>query len=81
MGLDGLHDELRSGRPRTHDDEKVAEAINAALRRKLPVGATHWSVRRMSAETGVPKSIVQRWFSVFGVKPYRQDTFKLCNDP
>lgn len=24
-GLAGLHDELRPGRPRTHDDEKVAE--------------------------------------------------------
>ena len=26
-GLAGLHDELRPGRPRTHDDEQVAELI------------------------------------------------------
>ena len=80
-GLEGLHDEWRPGRPRTHDDEKVAEVINAALQSKPPSGATHWSVRSMSAETGVSKSTVQRWFSMFGVKPHRQDTFKLSTDP
>ena len=80
-GLEGLHDELRSGRPRTHDDEKVAEVINGALQSKPPGGATHWSVRSMSAETGVSKSTVQRWFSMFGIKPHRQDTFKLSTDP
>ena len=31
QGTEGLHDELRSGRPRTHDDERVAEVINTAL--------------------------------------------------
>ena len=81
MGISGLHDELRSGRPRSHDDEKVAEVINAALKRKPPGAATHWSVRSMSAETGVSKSTVQRWFSMFGVKPHRQESFKLSNDP
>jgi len=81
FGLEGLHDEMRPGRPRTHDDEKVAEVINAALQTKPPGGLTHWSVRSMSAETGVSKSTVQRWFSMFGVKPHRQDHFKLSNDP
>jgi transposase len=28
LGIEGLHDELRSGRPRSHDDERVAEVIN-----------------------------------------------------
>ena len=31
QGIEGLHDELRAGRPRTHDDERVAEVINTAL--------------------------------------------------
>ena len=31
LGLEGLHDELRPGRPRTHEDERVAEVINTAL--------------------------------------------------
>ena len=41
QGIEGLHDELRAGRPRTHDDERVAEVINTALQTKPPDGA--WS--------------------------------------
>ena len=33
-GLEGLHDELRPGRPRTYDDERVATVINDALQTK-----------------------------------------------
>ena len=36
QGIEGLHDELRAGRPRTHDDERVAEVINTALQTKPP---------------------------------------------
>ena len=46
-GLEDLHDELRSGRPRTYDDERVAELINAALHTKPPA-STQWSVRSMA---------------------------------
>ena len=31
LGLEGLHDELRPGRPRTYEDDTVAEVINRAL--------------------------------------------------
>ena len=31
LGLEGLHDELRPGRPRTYEDDAVAEVINRAL--------------------------------------------------
>ena len=79
-GIEGLHDELRPGRPRTHDDDRVAEVINAALL-SLPAHRTQWSVRAMEAHTGVSKSTVQRWFDLFGVQPHRQRTFKLSNDP
>ena len=81
QGIEGLHDELRSGRPRTHDDERVAEVINTALQTKPPDGSTHWSVRTMAGQTGVSKSTVQRWFSLFAVQPHRQRHFKLSNDP
>ena len=79
-GVEGLHDELRPGRPRTYDDEKVAAVINRALQQK-PDEATHWSVRLMASAEGVSKSTVQRWFALFGVKPHLQETFKLSTDP
>jgi len=76
----GLHDALRTGRPRTHDDEQVAQLLNVALIRK-PKAATHWSVRTLAAETGVSKSTVQRYLTLFGVQPHRSRSFKLSNDP
>ncbi len=79
-GLQGLHDELRPGRPRTHDDEKVAQVINRALQQK-PAHANAWSVRLMAEAEGVSKSTVQRWFALFGLKPHRSRTFKLSSDP
>ncbi len=79
-GVQGLHDELRPGRPRTYDDEKVAELINRALQEK-PDNASAWSVRLMAQAEGVSKSTVQRWFSLFGLKPHLSDTFKLSSDP
>ena len=30
-GLEGLHDERRPGRPRTYEEDRVAEVINRAL--------------------------------------------------
>ena len=79
-GVEGLHDELRPGRPRTYEDEKVAAVINRALQQR-PGEATHWSVRLMASAEGVSKSTVQRWFSLFGVKPHLHETFKLSTDP
>ena len=79
-GLQGLHDELRTGRPRDHGDERVAEVINTALRSR-PKGTTHWTTRSMAEHSGVSKSTVQRWFALFGVQPHRQRTFKLSTDP
>jgi len=79
-GLGGLHDELRPGRPRTHDDEKVAELINLVVQRK-PDHATQWSVRSAAAITRIPKSTVGRYFALFGLQPHRSKSFKLSTDP
>ena len=79
-GLPGLHDELRPGRPRTHEDERVAEVINTALQTAPPDGS-HWSVRSMARHTSISKSTVHRWFDLFGVQPHRQRHFKISNDP
>lgn len=67
-GLEGLHDELRAGRPRSHDDEWVTEVINTALQ-STPSDGTHWTLRTMAEHTGISKSIVQRWFNLFGIQP------------
>ncbi len=40
LGLECLHDELRPGRPRTDEDDKVAEVINRALQSKPADGST-----------------------------------------
>ncbi len=80
LGVAGLHDELKSGRPRSIDDEQVAELIRKVLEEK-PKGATHWSVRSVAEETGVSKSQVQRYFQLFGLQPHRSQSFKLSTDP
>jgi len=78
--LAGLHDALKSGRPRTHDEERIAQLLNTALARR-PKAATHWSVRTLAEHTGISKSTVQRYLSLFGVQPHRARSFKLSNDP
>ena len=80
QGIEGLYDEYRSGRPRSVDDERVAELVSKTLHSK-PEGATQWSCRDMAQESGISKSTVQRVWSAFGLKPHRQDTFKLSTDP
>lgn len=78
--IQGLYDELRAGRPRTIDDERVAGLIRKLLNRKPKDGATHWSTRAAAAETGISKSSVQRYLTIFGLKPHRAESFKLSTD-
>lgn len=79
-GQAGLYGEQRPGRPRTHDDERVAGLLNKVLQSR-PKHATHWTVRHVATETGVPKSTVHRFFRLFGLQPHRSKSFKLSNDP
>ncbi len=79
-GLAGLHDQAKSGRPRTHDDEAVAELLSKVLHGK-PRGSTHWSVRTAAQDTGISKSSVARYFALFGVQPHRAKSLKLSSDP
>jgi transposase len=78
--IQGLHDELRPGRPRSLEDEAVAELINRALHTK-PVAATQWSVRSFAQATKVSPSMAHRLFKLFGLQPHRQQSFKLSTDP
>ncbi len=81
LGLEGLHDELRPGRPRTYEDDAVAEVINRALQTKPTDGSTQWSARSLAAATGISKTTVHRWLQTFSVQPHRQKHFKLSTDP
>lgn len=79
-GPAGLHDEVRSGRPRTVRDQQVAEIINRTLHGR-PADATHWSTRSMAEAVPVSREAVRRVWRAFGLKPHRSETFKLSNDP
>lgn len=78
--INGLHDEYRSGRPRTYSEEQIAELIYKTMNTK-PKNATHWSCRELEKETGISRSTVSKILNLFCLKPHKQDHFKLSNDP
>ncbi|MDT4821714.1 Integrase core domain protein [compost metagenome] len=80
LGLDGLNDEPRSGRPRSISDEQVQEVIDQVTQTK-PEDASHWSSRSMSKAIGISPASVQRIWRAFGLKPHLERTFKLSTDP
>src|SRR6476659_4856340 len=51
QGIVGLYGESRPGRPRTHDEETVAQLLRTVLDTK-PIQGTHWTVRSAAAVTG-----------------------------
>ena len=76
----GLYDELRPGRPRSIEDERVAALLKRTLTRK-PKAGTHWTIREAAQASGISKSTVHRLFQAFAVQPHRSRTFKLSTDP
>ena len=78
--LGGLCDAPRPGQPRRHGDEQVQAVLEATLNRR-PKRATHWSVRSLSAELGLPRDFVHRVWRAFGLKPHLSHSFKLSTDP
>ena len=78
--LAGLYDELRPGRPRTLEDERIAALLKRTLSRKPPAGP-HWSLRQAAEASGISKSTVHRLFQAFALQPHRTRTFKLSTDP
>ena len=61
-----MHGELRPGRPRSYDDERVAALMRKVLQSRPP-DATQWSVRSAAQASGISKSTVARYFALFGV--------------
>jgi putative transposase len=79
-GIAGLHNQLKSGRPRSLDEQRVADLIHTTLR-KRPKGATHWSRRRLAEAMGMSVTTVHRYLTLFGLQPHRSKAFKLSTDP
>jgi hypothetical protein len=69
----------QAGGPRNTSEEQIAQLIDTALQAK-PQGRTHWSSRSLGDATGLSKSTVHRYLSLFGVQPHRSRSFKLSTD-
>ncbi|MGH9741738.1 MAG: IS630 family transposase, partial [Candidatus Acidiferrum sp.] len=81
QGLQGLHGELRPGRPRSISDERVAALIRKTLQAGSKDATTHWSCRSLAAQTRLSKTTVHRIWRAFGLQPHRQRHFQLSSDP
>jgi len=80
MGVDGLHDEPRPGKPRTITDDDVERVIVMTLE-STPPDATHWSTRSMAKASGMSQTAIRRIWGAFGLKPHLTESFKLSPDP
>ena len=80
MRLVGISDLPRSGPPRTISDEKAQEVVETTLQ-FFPLGATHWSNRKMARDCGLSHDSVARIWKAFGLQPHRTESFQLSNDP
>lgn len=78
--LEGLVDAPRPGAPRTVTDEVVEQVVVDTLE-STPSDATHWSTRGLADKVGISKTTVAEIWRAFGLKPWRQDEFKVSPDP
>ena len=78
--LEGLVDAPRPGAERTVADETI-EAVVVDTLESAPPDATHWSTRGLAAKHGISKTTVAEIWRAFGLKPWRQDSFKVSPDP
>jgi transposase len=78
--LEGLVDAPRPGAARTISDE-VVEAVVVETLETTPKDATHWSTRSMAQRHEISRQTVSEIWRAFGLKPWRQDEFKISPDP
>ena len=78
--LDGLADAPRPGAARTVGDD-VVEAVVIDTLESAPPDATHWSTRGLADKHGISHQTVAEIWRAFGLKPWREDEFKISPDP
>ena len=78
--LEGLSDAPRPGAARTIDDATI-EAVVVDTLESTPDEDTHWSTRGLAAKHGISKTTVAEIWRAFGLKPWKQDSFKVSPDP
>jgi transposase/transposase-like protein len=78
--LDGLVDAPRPGAARSIADD-VIEAIVVETLETAPPDATHWSTRGLADKHGISHTTVREIWRAFGLKPWREDSFKISPDP
>jgi transposase len=75
-----LQDAARSGRTPSVTPQVESRIVKTTLQDK-PVAATHWSTRTLAAHMGLSATTIRRVWQRNGLKPHRQETFKLSRDP
>lgn len=78
-GIDGLHDEHRSGRPWTLERYKLITTTLTLPPRKYVV--KQWSSRLLADHLGITRGAVSKAWSEYGDQPWRAETFKFSTDP
>jgi len=78
--LEGLVDAPRPGAKRTISDDTI-EAVVVDTLETAPSDATHWSTRDLAKKHGISKTTVAEIWRAFGLKPWKQDSFKISPDP
>ncbi len=79
LGLDGLRDAPRSGRPPIHD-AVVSQRVQT-LACQQPEAQGRWSVRTLARKVGLPHSTVHAMLNASELQPHRIRTFTFSPDP
>src|ERR1019366_5052526 len=79
LGLAGLDEVPRPGRPAEVDPAAVTKVLTAVM--QPPRGRARWSCRSMARHAGLSPATVQRLWAANDLKPHRTRTFKVSRDP
>jgi transposase len=79
LGLDGLRDAPRSGRPPKHDAAVWQKLQTTACQQ--PESQGRWSVRTLARKVGLPHSTVHTMLNASKLQPHRIRTFTFSPDP